>query len=144
MQQERRSAIQFSFADVRRNTLILCTLSHSNAVISYYNHDYTTQTKQLMIADFALVPPAELRWIIHYIRDSEPVFVCVPLTAIMSKHDVIHKTKVHKIFHCLQSHSHRQHTENFVKFELVVFEIRESTDRQTHSSQYSALLPGVK
>ena len=61
MQQERRSAIQFSFADARRNTLILCTLSHSKAVISYYNNDYTTQTKQLMIADFALVPPAELR-----------------------------------------------------------------------------------
>ena len=85
-------------------------------------------------------PYDELRWIIvnnnRYVSDSKPVLCIWP---IMWKHDVIHKSETTQCIAVLSNGlSHGGHspqvtsTENFLKFEHVVFETREQTDRPTY------------
>jgi len=54
----------------------------------------------------------------------------------MAKDDIIHKTKVHNVFHCHQRKTkpwpRKTCTENFVKFGCIVFETWKQTDRQTY------------
>jgi len=85
-------------------------------------------TRQSMIADFA---SGWVRWIIRYVAHSKPVFCIWPIVTSSRK------PEVHNVLrHCRQKRTEPRPQvtciEKFVKFERVVFEICERTDRHTH------------